>query len=151
MQAEEPQESVEANPTPQEIDRTLASTVQRADLLTVELVGLTAASIVVAAAIRHMRGSAEPYALPLALALLKLPTGAVTAFLGLLLMRGGFVPGLSALDTPAQILAWAATFGVAQQLFTRFVDQQAGNVLGTVRRGERSRRAPGQPGPGQSA
>jgi hypothetical protein len=145
-----PQQGDQANPTPQEIDQTVAKTVQRADLLTVELVGLTAASIVVAAAIRHMRGSSEPYALPVALALLKLPTGAVTAFLGLLLMRGGFVPGLSALDTPAQILAWAATFGVAQQLFTRFVDQQAGNVLGTVRRGERSRRTPDQPEPSQS-
>jgi hypothetical protein len=37
-------------------------------------------------------------------------------------MRGAFVPGLSALDTPAQILSWAIVFGYAQQLFTRFVD-----------------------------
>lgn len=42
---------------------------------------------------------------PVVLALLKLPTGALTAPLGLLLMRGGFVPGLSALDSPAQIIA----------------------------------------------
>ena len=42
--------------------------------------------------------------LPVAMAVLKLPTGAITAFLGLLLMRGQFVPGLSALDTSAQIL-----------------------------------------------
>jgi len=48
-------------------------------------------------------------------------------------MRGQFVPGLSALDTSAQILAWALVFGYAQQLFTRLVDQQAHSVLNTVR------------------
>ena len=48
-------------------------------------------------------------------------------------MRGQFVPGLSALDTPAQILAWALVFGYAQQLFTRMVDQQAHTVLDSVR------------------
>ena len=47
-------------------------------------------------------------------------------------MRGGFVPGLSALDTSAQILAWALIFGYAQQLFTRLVDQQAHSVLDAV-------------------
>ena len=85
------------------------------------------------AAIRGIRGSSEPYGLPVAIAALKLPTGAITAFLGLLLMRGQFIPGLSALDTSAQIIAWAIVFGYAQQLFTRFVDQQAHSVLGTVR------------------
>jgi hypothetical protein len=64
---------------------------------------------------------------------LQLPTGAVTAVLGLLLMRGQFLPGLSALDTSGQILAWAIVFGYAQQLFTRFVDQQADTVLNEVR------------------
>ena len=71
--------------------------------------------------------------LPVALAVLKLPTGAITAFLGLLLMRGQFVPGLSALDTSAQILAWALVFGYAQQLFTRLVDRQGQTVLDSVR------------------
>lgn len=69
----------------------------------------------------------------MALAALKLPTGAVTALLGLLLMRGQFVPGLSALDTSAQILAWGLVFGYAQQLFTRLVDQQGQTVLDSVR------------------
>ncbi len=52
--------------------------------------------------------------------------------LGLLLMRGGFVPGLSALDTSAQILSWAIVFGYSQQLFTRMVDRQAQSVLDDV-------------------
>jgi hypothetical protein len=39
--------------------------------------------------------SAAPYDVPLALALLKVPTGALTAIAGILLLGGGFVPGLS--------------------------------------------------------
>jgi hypothetical protein len=101
----------------------------------VELIGLAAAAVAAAAAIRGIRGSSEPHGLPVAVAVLKMPTGAVTALLGLLLMRGGFVPGLTALDTSAQILAWALVFGYAQQLFTRLVDQQAQTVLQAVRGG----------------
>jgi hypothetical protein len=93
---------------------------------------LTAAAVSTAAAIRRVKGSSDRFFLPVALASLKLPTGAMTAFLGLLLMRGQFVPGLTALDTPAQILAWALVFGYAQQLFTRFVDQQGQSILANV-------------------
>lgn len=116
-----------------DVDDAVRAAVNQYDLLLVELIGLTAAAVAAAGAIRHIRGSSEPYGLPVALAALKLPTGAVTAFLGLLLMRGQFVPGLAALDTSAQIFAWAIVFGYAQQLFTRFVDQQAHTVLDKVR------------------
>src|SRR6476646_11585952 len=116
-----------------DIDDVVEWTAKRGVLIIVELVGLTAAAIATAAAISRIKGSSERYGLPVALAALKLPTGAITAFLGLLLMRGQFVPGLSALDTSAQILAWALVFGYAQQLFTRLVDQQGQTVLNSVR------------------
>ncbi len=116
-----------------DIDDVVRETVGRWDLVIVELIGLAAGAIAAAAAIRKIRGSSERHGVPLALAALKLPTGALTAFLGLMLMRGQFVPGLSALDTPAQILAWALVFGYAQQLFTRLVDQQGQTVLNSVR------------------
>jgi hypothetical protein len=116
-----------------DIDNAVEETTTPYDLIVVEFVGLAAAALAAAAAIRRIRGSSEPYSLPVALAALKLPTGAITAFLGLLLMRGQFVPGLSALDTSAQILAWALVFGYAQQLFTRFVDQQGQAVMANVR------------------
>jgi hypothetical protein len=90
---------------------------------------LIGAALAGAAALRGMRGTSTPYGIPLALAVLKLPTGALTAALGLLLMRGEFVPGLTALDSPAQIIAWAIVFGSSQQLFTRFVDQRGQSVL----------------------
>jgi hypothetical protein len=118
---------------PQDIDAVVAITATGQDLLVVEFVGLAAAAVAAAAAIRRVKGSSERASLPVVLAVLKLPTGAITAFLGLLLMRGQFVPGLSALDTSAQILAWALVFGYAQQLFTRLVDQQGQNVLESVR------------------
>jgi hypothetical protein len=95
-------------------------------------------------ALRGIRGTSTPYSLPVALAVLKLTTGALTAVLGILLMRGAFVPGLSALDTSAQILAWAIVFGYSQQLFTRMVDQQAQTVLADVGgRGAAGERPPG--------
>lgn len=120
-------------PGTQDIDDVVDKTVQPADLFTIEFIGLIAAAVSAAAGLRRLRGSTLPYGLPVGLAILKLPTGALTAFVGLLLLRGQFVPGLSALDSSAQILAWAALFGYAQQLLTRFVDQQANVVLDKVR------------------
>lgn len=126
----------DAQPGPVLIYR-ISEAVRPWDHLTVELVGLAAAAVVAAARIRNIRGSSEAPDLPVLLALLKLPMGALTAFLGLLLVRGGFVPGLSALDSPAQILSWALVFGFAQQLFTRLVDQQGQTVLNSVRAADR--------------
>lgn len=124
---------VTAGGASRDIDDVVDETVSRADLFTVEFIGLIAAAVASAAGLRRLRGSTLPFGLPATLAVLKLPTGALTAFIGLLLMRGQFVPGLSALDSSAQILAWAALFGYAQQLLTRLVDQQADSVLDRVR------------------
>lgn len=108
-------------------------TAERKDIFVVEMVGLAAAAVAAATAIRGLRGSSERSGLPLALTVLKLPTGALTAVLGLILMRGEFLPGLSALDSPAQILAWALVFGYGQELFTRLIDRQGQSVLDGVR------------------
>ncbi|MGI8809306.1 MAG: hypothetical protein ACR2KK_16010 [Acidimicrobiales bacterium] len=118
---------------PSDPDVVIRDTVAGTDLFVVEMVGLAAAAVAAAAAIRQLRGSSERSGLPLALTLLKLPTGALTAVLGLILMRGQFVPGLSALDSPGQILAWALAFGYAQELFTRLIDKQGQSVLNGVR------------------
>lgn len=104
------------------------------DILTVEIAGLAGAALTVIASLRRIRGTDSPYMLPLASAVLKLPTGALSAFLGLLLIRGAFVPGLSDLDSRAQVLAWAAAFGAAQHLVTRLVDDRAQMTLSEVGR-----------------
>ena len=133
---------VQADQEAEDIDDSLEEAAKPQDILVVEVVGLTAAAVAAAAAIRGIRGSSERLGVPIALVLLKLPTGAITAFLGLLLMRGQFVPGLSALDTSAQILAWALVFGYAQQLFTRLVDRQGQTVLDSVNGADRPQPAP---------
>ena len=116
----------------QVLDEEMRTTAQPWDVPLVEIVGLLAAALAAALALRDIRGTSTPYSLPVAVAVLKLPSGALTAVLGLLLMRGGFVPGLSALDTSAQIIAWAVVFGYSQQILTRLVDQQANTVLENV-------------------
>ncbi|GAA3623605.1 hypothetical protein GCM10022419_131560 [Nonomuraea rosea] len=103
------------------------------DVPVVEIVGLASASLVGAIGLRHIYGTSTPYTLPIVLALLKLPAGAVSAVIGLVLIQARFVPGLSELDTSAQIIGWAAIFGAAQQLVTRLVDEQGQQVLENVR------------------
>jgi hypothetical protein len=114
------------------IDEVEAITVSGWDMPLVTTLGLVAAALTAGISLRRIRGTSTPYNIHVALALLKLPTGALTAALGLLLMRAAFVPGLSALDSSAQILGWAVVFGSAQQLFTRFVDIRAHSVLEAV-------------------
>ncbi|MET9087671.1 hypothetical protein ABZX77_38305 [Streptomyces sp. NPDC004237] len=142
-----PTRTQNAGPT-QPTTEDMAKTARAADYLVVELVGVVSAAIASAAALRRIRGTALPYDVPVVLALLKLPTGAITAVLGLLLMRGGFVPGLSALDSTAQLIAWAVVFGYSQQLFTRSVDSQGQALLDAVR-GPQSPVTPGDKGPGE--
>jgi hypothetical protein len=126
-------------------DRMTRGAASKVDVLLVELIGLIAAALAAAAALRRMHGTPTPYGVPFAVAVLKLPTGALTAALGLVLMRAEFVPGLSALDSPAQIIGWAVVFGYAQQLFTRFVDQRAQSVLDTAGAANTERRLSAAP------
>jgi len=115
-----------------DLDPEVENTVTGGDIALVELLGLLGAALTGAAALRNLRGTTTPYGVSVSLALFKLPTGAVTAVVGLLLMRADFVPGLSALDTSAQILGWAVVFGAAQQLVTRFADSKAAGLLESV-------------------
>lgn len=116
------------------IDAAMRSAASGWDVAVVIGVGLLAAALAAAASLRGIRGTSSPFGLPIALALLKLPTGAMTAVLGLILMRGEFVPGLSALDSSGQVISWAIILGYSQQLLTRFVDQRAQAVLDNVGR-----------------
>ena len=118
-----------------EIDDVMRGTASPGDVALIELLGVMAAALSGALALRRVKGTSGPYSLQIALAVLKLPTGALTAVLAIVLMRGEFVPGLSALDSSAQILAWAIIFGYAQQLLTQLVDRQANTVLDNARSG----------------
>lgn len=119
-------------PAGTDIDDVVSAAAAPGDVFLVQFVGLVAAAVSGAASLRRITGTSTPYGLAVALAVMKLPTGALTAVLGLMLMRGGFIPGLTALDSSSQILAWAVIFGAAQQLFTGLVDRQAQSVLDHV-------------------
>ncbi|EFL17763.1 hypothetical protein [Streptomyces sp. C] len=103
------------------------------DVLLVASLGAGAAALAGAAAMHKMRGSAVPYKVPMALLLLRVPVGALSALLGLVLIHGEFIPGLSALDSPAQISAWAVVFGIGQEALTRMLDKQGNILLDNVR------------------
>ena len=102
------------------------------DVMIVAGLGLLGGALAAAFAIRNIRGSSTPYDIPIALALLKVPSGSLTAVAGILLLGGGFVPGLSELDSQRQILAYALLFGYAQQLGTRFIDDRAQSLLNSL-------------------
>jgi hypothetical protein len=108
------------------------------DVAIVALMGLLGGALSATFTVQKLRGTSTPYAVPVALAILKLPAGALTAITGLVLLYGKFVPGLSELDSQGQILAYAIVLGVAQHLVTRFVDQKAEAVLGSVPSKQRS-------------
>lgn len=102
------------------------------DVWIVAGLGLLGGGLAAAIAVRNVVSSATPYDVPLALALLKVPTGALTAVTGILLLGGGFVPGLSELDSQRQILAYALLFGYAQQFATRYLDNRASTLLAEI-------------------
>ncbi|MCX4762897.1 hypothetical protein OG562_18330 [Streptomyces sp. NBC_01275] len=99
----------------------------------VEFVGLLAAAVAGAVSLRKVRGTSGPYHVTMSLLLLRLPVGALTAVIGLVLISGRFFPGLTALDTSSQIVAWAVAFGILQEAVTRSVDEQGQLLLDNVR------------------
>jgi len=104
-------------------------TAQAADVLVVALLGALGGALAATLSIRNLRGTSTPYDVPVALAILKVPLGALTALLALVAIQGKFVPGLSVLDSQGQILAYALIFGFAQQLLSRLLDKQAQTLL----------------------
>ncbi|WP_133259927.1 hypothetical protein [Streptacidiphilus pinicola] len=107
----------------------LGASPTRIDILIVELVGVTSAALVGAVALRNIDGTTQPFMVPAFLMLLKLPTGGISALLGLLLLRGGLVSAVQISHSSAAILAWAAIFGAGQELVTRLVDQKGRTLL----------------------
>jgi hypothetical protein len=115
------------------------------DVIIVAGLGILGGAIAAAFAIRKISSTSTPYDVPLALAVLKLPFGALTAVAGILLLGGGFVPGFSELDSQRQILAYALLFGYAQQLGTQFIDKRAKTILQAIPAKDETSRGPTQP------
>lgn len=116
-------------------------------MIIVAVLGLLGGALAGTFAIRKVRGTSTSYDIPLALAVLKLPTGSLTAVTGILLLGGGFVPGFSELDSQRQILAYALLFGYAQQLGTQFIDKRAETILHSIPAKDTASKQPTQPSP----
>lgn len=112
------------------------------DALVIMVLGAAGAALAAVLAVSRLHGTSTPYSVPLALAMLKLPVGALTALLGLILIHGRFVPGLDNLDTHGQILAYAIVLGVAQHAVTTLVDRRGQELLSNIP----GKRAPGVDG-----
>jgi hypothetical protein len=82
-----------------------------------------------ALAVRRIRGTATPYAVPMLSLIVKLPIGALTAFGSLLLLH---LLSAFSVHSSVEIAAYAIIFGASQQAFTRLIDKQAQNVLDSV-------------------
>ena len=119
------------------------------DVLIVAMLGALGGALTAALSIRNLRGTSNPYDVPVALAMLKVPLGALTAILALVAIQGRFVPGLSVLDSQGQILAYALVFGFAQQALSRLLDKQAQNLLEGLPGGDNVQPLP--PGAGRLA
>ncbi|MFG1610234.1 hypothetical protein [Actinoplanes sp. NPDC049265] len=104
----------------------------RADILIISGLGALGGALGALIAIRRLRGTSTPYSVSTALAVLKVPSGALTAIIGMLLLAGGFVPGLTNLDSQRQILAYALLFGLAQHLVTRVADNRAQQLMDNI-------------------
>ncbi|MFY1698081.1 hypothetical protein [Solwaraspora sp. WMMA2101] len=105
----------------------------KADVILVIAFGFMGAVLSGLPALAKLHSSPVPYDLPLSLAALKLPAGGLSALIGITFIRGEFIPGLTQLDTGAQILAWSVVFGVSQYAVTRLVDKKTWEALSDQR------------------
>lgn len=98
----------------------------------VELVGALGGAVAALLALNRFAGFTDPYGLPTAQALLRIPMAAVTGLVGVLLMQTAALDILEP-QTGSSVLAYAFVFGYAQEPLLRLIDRQAGDVLDPAR------------------
>jgi hypothetical protein len=101
----------------------------RVGVFEVLAVGLVGGLLSAAFALGKLRQPPSRYSVRELQMLLKPVAGAGTGLLGVLLVQGNLLIS-PAERTEAALIAYAAAFGFAQQLLTRFVDNQASRLLG---------------------
>ncbi|MEU5952093.1 hypothetical protein [Streptomyces sp. NPDC047525] len=99
------------------------------DVGLVMLLGMLGAATHVVGRLQKMGGSWNPYNLPFYQELIKLPIGALTAVIGLLLVGTNWLPMIQAPATWRDVMAYAVVFGLAQIALTRNIDQRAEKIL----------------------
>jgi hypothetical protein len=98
-------------------------------VLAVALFGAVGALLSGIHAVAQSGGSRNPFALAWWQAWLKLPTGSLSAMVGVLALQSRAFPAIPATRW-SELLVWAVVFGAAQQTVTRFVDQRVRGLVG---------------------
>lgn len=83
-------------------------------------------------ALSQTRGTRNPFNLPLYQLLLKLATGPLFAFLGIVMLQSKVITELSPAATVLELLVWATIFGSTQQAVTRLVDQRVRTIVSDI-------------------
>jgi hypothetical protein len=104
-------------------------------VLVAAVIGAAAGILAGVTSLGRLRGSSVPYSLAFALGLFKGPCGALSAILGVLLIRAGLPGGDLGTNTTAGLVGWVVVFGASQQLVTRLADQKGQSVLEGVTSG----------------
>lgn len=107
------------------------------DVALVALIGAIAAGFSAVANVSKLRPLVDPYNTPVFQGLLKVPTGAFTAVLGVLAVEQGLQASAGLLSSQGGMLFLAFVFGYSQQLVTHFVDSYGAEVRSKLA-GERS-------------
>jgi hypothetical protein len=99
------------------------------DVAVVEFLGGLGGLLSAVATLTAARNFERFYGLPLAQSILKLPAGAASALVGILLVQHGLLGSIGPLSWDT-VLAYALVFGVAQVAVTKQIDSRAGDLLG---------------------
>jgi hypothetical protein len=97
--------------------------------LAVALFGAVGALLSGIRGVAQSGGWRNPFALAWWQAWMKLPTGSLSAIVGVLALQSRALPGIPATRW-SELLVWAVVFGAAQQAVTRFVDQRVRGLVG---------------------
>jgi hypothetical protein len=92
-----------------------------------ELVGLVGGLLAAAAALRKIPTTGTPYGLRNVQAVVKVPMGALTAIVGVMLLQSGIISALQAQATPV-VFVYALVFGYSQETVTRLIDDKASSL-----------------------
>jgi hypothetical protein len=112
------------------------------DVLMIELLGALGGLLSAVFFLKGLQAVRGPYGLPLAQGILKVPTGAAVALVGIWVLQRG-VLGLLTPQSGDKVIAYAVLFGFAQQAFTNALDTRASALIGTaISTGPSARPAP---------
>jgi hypothetical protein len=99
----------------------------KADLAFIMAIGGIGAVLAVAANLAGLKPTGVRYSLSVMQGLVKIPFGAITAMLGIIILSTQSNIGI--LATHAGLLSTAVVFGYSQQLFTKLIDKRANDIL----------------------